>query len=98
MSVMRVPGIFNVEPAVRKLSEGPRRLAPAVSNLLAPVAFTAYALGAWRLAADLDWAGQFFISNGLFSRWQVWVAMAAGTQLAARELKRFGRRDDTAAL
>ena len=97
MSVPRPYNTFDFEPAVRRLVEGPRRLAPAVSPLLAPFTFTGYALALWRLAADLGWAGEFFVSQGLFSRWQVWLAMAVATQLGARELKRFGRRDDTLA-
>ena len=70
-------------------------MAPAVSQLLAPFTFTGYALALWRLAADLDWAGEFFVSHGLFSRWQVWLAIGVATQLAARELKRLGSRNDT---
>ena len=79
---------------MRKLAEGPRRVAPVISNLLAPFTFTGYALAFWRLAADLGWAGEFFVADGLLSRWQVWLAFAIATQLAARELKRMGRPDD----
>lgn len=96
MLVPRSYKAIDFEPAVRKLAEGPRRIAPAVSMLLAPVTFTGYVLAFWRLAADLDWAGEFFVSQGLFSRWQVWLAMGIATQLAARELKRLGRPDGPA--
>ena len=94
MLVPRPYKAFNFEPAVRKLAVEPRRFAPALSLLLAPFTFTGYVLAAWRLAADLEWAGAFFVSQGLFSRWQVWLAIAIAMQLAARELKRIGNADD----
>jgi hypothetical protein len=30
----------------------------------------------WRLGYDLDWTGRFAISGGIFSHWQVWMALA----------------------
>jgi len=53
-------------------------------------------LAAWRLGADLKWTGQFAISEGLFSHWQVWVAMAAILQTFAALLIRYGRGGKTA--
>ena len=91
---MLVPRTYAFEPAVRKLIDQPRRYAPVVSYLLTPVALVAYMLAAWRLGADLKWMGEFFISNGLLSRWQVWLALAIATQLAAKELNRLARRQD----
>jgi hypothetical protein len=40
--------------------------------------------------------GQFAIDDGLFSHWQVWVAMAAILQLGATLLIRYGRSGTTA--
>lgn len=56
---------------------------------LTPFALTAGALGAWRLGADLDWTGDFFIADGLLSHWQVWVALGIGLQSASVALNRY---------
>jgi hypothetical protein len=92
---MLVPRTYAIEPAVRKLIDQPRRYAPVVSYLLTPVALVAYMLAFWRLGADLNWMGEFFISQGLLSRWQVWLALAIATQLAAKELNRLVGREHT---
>jgi hypothetical protein len=52
------------------------------------VAFTAWALGGWRLLADLKITGDFAISSGLFSHWQVWIALGVVLQVAAFLLQR----------
>jgi hypothetical protein len=92
---MLVPRTYAFEPAVRRLIGRPRRFAPVMSYLMTPVALVAYMLAFWRLGADLNWVGEFFISQGLLSRWQVWLALAILTQLAAKELNRLGQHDDT---
>jgi len=51
-------------------------------------AFMEAALGAWRLCADLGWAGAFFVDAGILSHWQVWFALAGFTQASALYLKR----------
>jgi hypothetical protein len=79
---------------MKKLIERPRRFAPVMSYLMTPVALVGYMLAFWRLGADLNLVGEFFISNGLLSRWQVWLAIAILTQFAAKELSRFGHSDD----
>lgn len=55
---------------------------------LTPFAFMEAALGSWRLAADLGWAGAFFIDTGVLSHWQVWFALAAFTQVSSVYLNR----------
>lgn len=70
-----------------------RHVALAVAVLLTPSAITALALGFWRVAADLRIAGQFFITDGLFSHWQVWMALAALIQSVAVVLNRYGNRE-----
>ncbi len=62
-----------------------RRLA---AFLLGPVAAVVYAIAAWRFAADMNWFGEFFIADGLFSRWQVWLALAVAIQVSAQQLNR----------
>jgi hypothetical protein len=69
-----------------------RHIALACAALLIPAALMAYALGFWRLASDLGMAGEFGIT-GMFSHWQVWMAVAVAMQLAASALNRYGRGD-----
>jgi hypothetical protein len=88
---------FGRGPKVGKKSPSQRRIALAFSALLTPAAVMAFALGCWRLAADLNLAGSFAISTGLFSHWQVWLGGAAALQLCAHVLTRYGRNGDTAA-
>ena len=53
----------------------------------------AFVLAFWRLSADLRAAGQFPISSGLFSHWQVWLAGAAVLELLAIVLNRYGNAE-----
>ena len=80
----------------------PERLLPAVplvdariieglaliASFLTPFALMEFALGFWRLSADMGWAGQFFIGQGVLSHWQVWFALSAFTQASAVFLNR----------
>ena len=78
-------------PALRPRPGKRRQVALALSLLLTPAALTAAALACWRLAADMNWAEEFAISQGPFSHWQVWMATAAALQLLAVKLNRYGR-------
>jgi len=73
-----------------------QRIALAVASLLTPAAFAASILALWRLAADLSWTGTFAITSGIFSHWQVWIAMAAALQFCAHMLNRYGKSGDSA--
>lgn len=66
-------------------------MALAAAALLHPAALMAWVLGGWRLAADLQLAREFAISHGIFSHWQVWVAMGALLLVSAAALNRYGR-------
>ncbi len=57
---------------------------------LAPASAVALGVALWRLAYDLDWTGRFAISDGLFSHWQVWMALAVLLQVLDAMLGRFG--------
>jgi hypothetical protein len=59
------------------------------------VALAGYVMAFWRLGADLNWLSEFFISNGLLSRWQVWLALAMATHAGAHYLNRLSPPDDT---
>jgi hypothetical protein len=54
--------------------------------LVTPVAVIALVLGLWRLTADLGWTDSFLISDGFFSHWQVWMALAIGLKIGASVL------------
>ena len=74
-----------------------QRIALAVAALLPPAAFLAGALGAWRIAADLNWTNSFAIPSGIFSHWQIWLGAAVALQACARILNRYGKSGDPAA-
>lgn len=44
--------------------------------MLNPVALAAFVLAIWRLSQDMEWTSNFFIGQGLFSHWQVWLGLA----------------------
>jgi hypothetical protein len=60
--------------------------------LISPASVIALVLGLWRLTADLEWTGSFFISKGLFSHWQVWIALAVVLRLGASALAPFSAK------
>jgi hypothetical protein len=82
-----------IQSALRKLSH--RRsphFVPAVSLSglgLTLVAVLAGALGIWRLGVDPGWTSPFFIAAGLFSRYQLWFALAIAAQTCAFILNRW---------
>jgi hypothetical protein len=54
--------------------------------LLTPAAGIALVLGLWRVTADLGWTEAFPISQGFFSHWQVWIALAIGLKAFSSSL------------
>jgi hypothetical protein len=76
-------------PIQRKVGKN-RQVASAIGTLLMPAVLMAYVLGVWRLASDLGMAGAFTIT-GLFSHWQVWIAVAALLHIGSASLNRYGR-------
>lgn len=84
---------FGHGPKVQKKKGKNKRFALAVSSLLTPAAMMAFVLGFWRLAADLRWTGEFGISTGLFSHWQVWVILAGLLQWCSWQLNRYGHAE-----
>lgn len=78
-------------PRIRGPRNTNRALALAMSALLAPAALMALVLAFWRVAADLGWSGEFAIADGIFSHWQVWIAMAAVIEGVSIALARYGR-------
>lgn len=64
----------------------PQTLALAGASLLAPCALVAFTLTCWNIAADLRWTSGFFVSRGLFSHWQSWLAASLVLLLLSRAL------------
>ncbi len=78
---------------VRQERRKNQHLALALAALLTPAAVMAFVLAFWRLAADLNATGQFPITGGLFSHWQVWIAVATLLQFGAILLNRYGKAE-----
>ena len=87
---MRVRIQFQEGPRVRKGEAKNRHLAHGASALLTPAAVMAAVLGVWRICSDIGLSGEFGISQGVFSHWQVWMAVAAILELLAIALNRYG--------
>jgi hypothetical protein len=62
---------------------------PVVRLVLPPLAVIAGVLGAWRLGSDAGWTSDFFIADGLLSRYQLWFAIAVGAQTSVLILDRW---------
>jgi hypothetical protein len=72
-------------PELQQHREKGRELMLASASLLTPVCVMAYVLAFWRLAADLGMAREG-APQGVFSHWQLWIAIAAALQLTAKKL------------
>jgi hypothetical protein len=48
-------------------------------------------LGFWRITADFKVTAEFPIDSGLFSHWQVWIAITGIIQVCAVALNRYGK-------
>lgn len=73
-------------PALAAPPAAPPASGPAA--VLTPAAALAAAVAAWRIGADLGLAHEFFVTDGLFSRWQMWLGGAVLLQVTAYLLNR----------
>jgi hypothetical protein len=64
-----------------------RQFANVLVSFLTPASMLALVFGLWRVSADLGWTESFVISSGLFSHWQVWMALAIALKMAASSLQ-----------
>jgi hypothetical protein len=69
------------------------QLANVLVALLTPAAVVAFVMGMWRVCMDLGWAGAFLISDGFFSHWQVWIALAIALKMLSSTLIAWGSRN-----
>lgn len=73
-------------------------IALAAAALLSPAALVAFVLGVWSLGADLGWAGEFGIRQGIFSHWQTWLIISVVVQALALLLNRYGSAEGEASM
>jgi hypothetical protein len=86
---------FKNGPRVRRNQRKNQHLALGLAALLTPAAVMAVVLALWRLSSDFRAAGEFPISVGLFSHWQVWLTSAALLSFFAIILNRYGNAEPT---
>lgn len=89
--------VIKFEPEIQATLHKALRTNQEVGRLLRylinPVAVAGYTLAAWRVGSDLNWTGEFFISTGLLSHWQVWLALALGAQVGGAYLNRIAEEN-----
>jgi hypothetical protein len=73
-------------PRIHKRASG--EVTAGLAGLLTLVSVACFAMSAWKLLSEIGWAGSFFLSSGVFSHWQVWIAVAVATQLLSFRLSR----------
>jgi hypothetical protein len=76
-------------PKIRRQGTRNRSVAATAAALLTPFSVLAFALGGWRLSADLQWTSRFVIPSGPLSHWQVWLTFSFLLQIAATLLNRY---------
>jgi|SRR5579884_1474482 len=79
---------MKLQPAMDRAGELSREAILVGSFALRLSAFGALAISVWRMGIDLGWTRDFFISQGLFSHWQVWLALALAMHSGAGFLAR----------
>lgn len=62
-----------------------------LASLLTLVSVCLGSMGLWRLAQDLDLAGDFVFKDGILSHWQVWLGGAGALQYTCWRLARYAR-------
>ena len=85
-SLGRVQGFVEQAVAQITLRLG-RQFASLLVVFLTPASMLALVFALWRVSADLGWTESFVISSGLFSHWQVWMALAIALKLTASTLQ-----------
>jgi len=85
---------IRIQTTVLNLTQ--REAAAAASHWATFLSVAAFVFAFWRLGSDIDSSVRFAISSGLFSHWQVWLALAVLLQLLGSLLARYGRGDGAA--
>jgi hypothetical protein len=77
-----------VTPGLSRTVAFSQQAANFIAVFLDPTALLALVFGLWRFGVDLGWTGSFVIGQGLFSHWQVWIALAIGIKSTESLLQR----------
>lgn len=64
-------------------------LVQGFSAILWPVSTVPMALSLWRIGQDLGFTQEFFLRDGIASRWQVWFAVGLIMMAGAKRLSRW---------
>lgn len=79
-------------PYVRPKPRKNQHIALAFASLLTPASLMACVLGFWAITADYKLTGDFPIDSGIFSHWQIWIALASVMQICSTGLNRYSNR------
>lgn len=90
---VRIPMKTGVRP--RKNREADRTAAGLAEGICRPVMLIGYLMAGWRLLYELRWGHKFGISDGIWSNWQVWAAIALVSHLLWTRLERYQAYDET---
>jgi hypothetical protein len=66
----------------------PGELASGLAGILTLVSVACFTMSVWKLLSEMGGVGKFFISDGVFSHWQVWIAGSVAAQLLSFRLAR----------
>ena len=88
---MKVRIRLKVGSTVKNSTGKNRNAALAIAALVTPATLLAFVLAFWRMSSDLGVTAAFPITTGLFSHWQVWLAIALAAQFVTTVLNRYGR-------
>lgn len=77
-------------PVTRRAGKN-SRIAKLAASLLTMSSISCASLGLWRMGTDLEVAGQFVFTSGIFSHWQVWMGGALVAQYTSWRLGRYAR-------
>ncbi|MEP6714439.1 MAG: hypothetical protein ABJC09_02630 [Terriglobia bacterium] len=83
---------FGRGPVVSRRKGKNSRIALLGASSLTLVSICLGSLGFWRLSQDVGLAGDFVISDGFLSHWQVWIGSAVVLQYGAWRLNRYARQ------
>lgn len=82
---------FGRGPVVTRKKGKNAKIALLAGSLLTLVAICLAFMGFWRLLGDVDLAGEFIYTDGLFSHWQIWLGAAGAIQYTAWRLTQYSR-------
>ncbi len=77
-----------LQPAFDRTAASSTEALRLVGALLPAFALTCGIVAVWRVGADLGVFDEFFVSDGSFSHWQIWLALALGAQFGSVSISR----------